>query len=38
MGMVKLGTNRAVTTAAINLGNQAGTELGAAISHHLPHL
>ena len=34
MGIVKLGTNKAVTTAAINIGNQAANDLGAAI-HHL---
>jgi hypothetical protein len=34
MGIVKLGTNKAVTTAAINIGNQAADDLGAAI-HHL---
>jgi hypothetical protein len=34
MGIIKLGTNKAVTTAAINIGNQAANDLGAAI-HHL---
>jgi hypothetical protein len=35
MGIVKLGTNKAVTTAAINIGNQAASDLGAAIHLHL---
>jgi len=34
MGIVKLGTNKAVVTAAIDIGNQAANDLGAAI-HHL---